>query len=342
MTEISSMRREIEDIPSAVARLLAHGVPEIVKTADLLRRRDPLVVATIARGSSDHAASYLKYAIELTLGLPVASIGPSIASIYERRLRLPRAVVLAVSQSGGSPDIVAAAEAARAGGATVIALTNTPDSALARAAEITIDLCAGTENSVAATKSFVASVVAGLMLIARWSGDSALGASLPGLPQVLANAISCDWSALDEALARQPSLYVLGRGPGMAIASEVALKFKETCSIQAEAYSSAEVAHGPRALVTAGYPVLALAARDAAEASVIRTTDDLVAQGANAFITSAQSSAGRTLPFVATGHSITDALPLVVSFYAFVEALARRRGLDPDRPPHLLKVTRTL
>ena len=342
MTDLTLMRREIEEIPEAAARLLAQTEALLASAGHALKRKNPAVIVTIARGSSDHAASFLKYAIELTAGIPVASIGPSIVSIYGRELKLDRAAAIAISQSGKSPDIVAMTEAARRAGALSFAITNTPGSPLAAAADFTIDLHAGAERSVAATKTFVSSVVAGLALIAHWTADEKLLAALATLPVALRDAVACDWSPLLEALDGHQSLYVLGRGPALAIASEAALKFKETCAIHAEAYSAAEVMHGPVRIVEKGYPVLVLAARDAAESSVAGMADKLAAQGAMTFVTSQRASAARALPFAVSGHPLTDALVLIVSFYGFVEALSRRRGFDPDRPPHLNKVTETV
>ncbi|HEV7346339.1 MAG TPA: SIS domain-containing protein [Devosia sp.] len=336
------MRQEVEAIPGVVANFLDQSGSALDAAAAELRKRSPALVATVARGSSDHACSYLKYAIELTLGLPVASIGPSVASIYGRDLKLDGAATIAISQSGKSPDIVGMTQSARRSGATTIAVTNTADSPLAEASDFTIDLRAGPEKSVAATKTFVTSVVAGLALVARWGGDDSLRTAIADLPDALARAVACDWSPLIEALEGHEALYVLGRGPGFAIANEAALKFKETCNIQAESYSAAEVMHGPVAIVTPGYPVLGLAARDAAETSVADMTHKLAGQGALAFLTSDRPGSARTLPFAATGHPITDPLALIVSFYGFVEALSRHRGLDPDVPPALKKVTETL
>ncbi|MBK8083117.1 MAG: SIS domain-containing protein [Devosia sp.] len=335
------MRREVEEIPAAVARLLAAGRDDFVAGGAALRAADPVAIVTIARGSSDHAASFLKYAVELLAGIPVASVGPSIVSIYGRELKLARTAAFAVSQSGRSPDIVAMAESARRNGALTFALTNTPDSPLAAAADRAIALRAGEEKSVAATKTFVASVVAGLALIGHWLGDEALLAALDSLPQLLEQAVGCDWQPLLGALDQHQSLYVLGRGPALAIASEAALKFKETCGLHAEAYSAAEVLHGPARIVERHFPVLVLAARDAAEASVAEVAERLAGQGARVFITSVNARAAERLPFAAAGHPITDALALIVSFYGLVEALSRRRGFDPDRPPYLKKVTET-
>jgi glucosamine--fructose-6-phosphate aminotransferase (isomerizing) len=308
----------------------------------LLRDADPAVIVTIARGSSDHAATYLKYAIELTAGIPVASLGPSIASIYHAPLRLNRAACLAISQSGQSPDLLALAASVRAAGACTIALTNAVASPLAVAADLAVPLKAGPENSVAATKSFVTSIVAGLAILAHWQEDGALHAALTALPAQCEEAIGQEWPALASALAAANSLFVLGRGPAYAIANEAALKFKETCGLHAEAYSGAEVLHGPAALARRGFPVIALIARDAAEPAMAATASRLATQGGMVFASSTAASGAQTLPFVATGHSLTDPLALIVSFYAFIERLARQRGFDPDAPPDLSKITKTL
>jgi glucosamine--fructose-6-phosphate aminotransferase (isomerizing) len=336
------MRMEIDEIPDAARRLLDGSAASLAEAGERLKRLQPVMVATIARGSSDHAAAFLKYAIELTAGVPVASIGPSIMSIYGRELRLDGCAAISISQSGKSPDIVAMAQSARRNGAFSIALTNTADSPLAGSADIAIDLAAGKEQSVAATKSFVSSVIAGLAILAHWADDGGLSAALTKLPEALSRAITVDWTPLLGALKDRNSLYVLGRGPALAIAQEAALKFKETCGIHAEAYSAAEVLHGPARIVEAGFPVLALAARDASEAGVAEIADRLARQGATAFATTNRVEVAQRMPFVETGHGITDALVLIASFYAFVEMLSRHRGFDPDRPPHLRKVTETV
>ncbi len=335
------MQQEIAGIPDAVATFLDRSAAAIARAGRRLRDKDPALIATVARGSSDHAANYLKYAAELSAGIPVASLGPSIASIFGARLKLDRATCIAISQSGKSPDIVKMAETAREGGALTVALTNTADSPLADASDEVIDILAGAERSVAATKTFVNSVVAGLALLAECIEDDGLRSALAALPGQLEAARNCDWSALCEATDGHESLFILGRGPSLAIAGEAALKFKETSSVHAEAYSSAEVMHGPVSIVGGGFPVLALAARDAAEHSIVGAADELTAKGASVFVTSDAAATARQLPFTTTGHTLTDPLALIVSFYAFIEAFARRRGLDPDHPTHLRKVTET-
>ncbi|RYE11320.1 MAG: SIS domain-containing protein [Hyphomicrobiales bacterium] len=342
MANATYMRMEIDEIPDATRRLLEHSSESLAEAGKRLRALQPVMVATIARGSSDHAAGFLKYAIELTAGVPVASIGPSIMSIYGRELRLDGCAAISISQSGKSPDIVAMAQSARRNGGLGIALTNTPDSPLAASADIAVDLMAGKEQSVAATKSFVSSVVAGLAILGNWTGDAHLLAALEKLPAYFARAVTADWTPFVAALRDRNSLYVLGRGPAFAIAQEAALKFKETCGIHAEAYSAAEVLHGPARIVETGFPVLALASRDASEAAVAEIADRLSRQGATCFATSDRVQVAQRLPYIETGHPVTDALTLIVSFYGFVEMLSRHRGFDPDNPPHLKKVTETV
>jgi glutamine---fructose-6-phosphate transaminase (isomerizing) len=336
------MLREIAEIPDATQRLLDQSGNALAQAGAAIAALDPAFLTTVARGSSDHAAAFLKYAVELAAGIPVASLGPSIASIYGARLKLAKSASISISQSGKSPDIVAMAKAVRDGGALTIAITNTAGSPLAEASDHAIDIRAGVEKSVAATKTFVASAVAGLAILGHWIGDKTLLAALNELPGHFSRAIACDWMEVAGALAKGSSLFILGRGPSAAIANEAALKFKETSGMHAEAYSAAEVMHGPMALVGKGFPVLALAARDKSEVAMIDAADQLADKGGAVFITSTLKTRAASLPFEATGHPLTDPLALIVSFYGFIEAFARHRGLNPDEPRHLRKVTETL
>ncbi len=342
MNSTTQMRAEINEIPQAAARLIDGSKKILLRIDEAVRIQSPRFLATIARGSSDHAAGFLKYAVELESGLPVASIGPSVASVYQRQMRMAHSVTLAISQSGKSPDIVAMAENARRGGSLVVALTNVPDSPLAAAANLTMDLMAGPEVSVAATKTFVNSAIAGLLILAESTENAALRRAIAGLPETLAQAVALDWSELHEALDGKSSLYILGRGPSLPIAGEAALKFKETCGLHAEAFSAAEVMHGPVSIVGQGFPVLALCAGDESEAHVATVADQMAGQGAIVFALTDKVRAARTLPRVSTGHRLTDALVQIASFYGFVEAQSRRLGLDPDKPRHLRKVTETI
>lgn len=332
---MTHMADEIAQIPQAAERFLTRNAGALVQIGAAMRALDPALIVTVARGSSDHAATYLKYAVELSAGVPVASVGPSVASVYGRRLRLERAVCVAISQSGRSPDIVAMLASARDSGALTLAITNHPESPLAQTADHDLPMLAGPETSVAATKTFAVSVLAGLALLAEWQDDDALRAAVSALPGAFAQALALDWSPLCERLVRAQSAYVLGRGPGFAIAAEAALKLKETCALHAEAHSAAEVLHGPAALARDAFPVLALAVQDAARPHVLATAERLTAQGAEVFVTSVD------LPAVPPLHPLVDPAVLVVSIFALAESLARRRGLDPDAPLHLRKVTET-
>lgn len=342
MTQTTHMYKEIRQIPAAVHTLLTDGLGPIKETAQALRRADPAFIATVARGSSDHAATYFKYTAELALGLPVASIGPSIASIYGAKLRLAGAACIGISQSGQSPDIVAMVQSAHDQGALAVAITNDPASPLARASDHCLNIHAGPEHSVAATKTFVTSAVAGFALLAYWKKDQALVKALSALPDDLEFASKQSWPQLREKMADRNSLLVLGRGPSYAMSNEAALKFKETCQIHAESYSSAEVLHGPVSIVAPHYPVLALAARDASESAIVDVADKLALAGADVFITSARTAHSHSLPFAKTGHPLLDPLALIVSFYAFIERLSLDRGRNPDTPRNLKKVTETV
>jgi glutamine---fructose-6-phosphate transaminase (isomerizing) len=338
----SFMAKEVAEIPQATARFLTLSKAAVAEAAAGLRARDPRLIVTVARGSSDHAATYLKYCIELAAGVPVASVGPSIASIYGATLRLGGTACIGISQSGRSPDIVEMMRSAGASGALTVAITNFSDAPMADVCDFCLPLQAGVEQSVAATKTFVTSAVAGLCLLAEWRDNAALRDAVASLPAAFEQALSLDWSPLAERLARAQSLYVLGRGPSFAIACEAALKFKETCGLHAEAYSAAEVLHGPAAIAQAKFPVFALGVADAALPQLVATAARLAGQGADVYLTGAAVQGATTLPSVSGLHPLVAPLALIVGFYGFIEALARRRGFDPDTPPHLRKVTETL
>ena len=256
-------------------------------------------------------------------------------------LRLQGAAALAVSQSGRSPDIVALLAAARDAGAETIALVNASDSPLGQASHREIALEAGPERSVAATKSFVCSIAASLGLLAEWSQDATLLAALERLPGQLERALEADWSAALEPCAQAASLYTLGRGPGLAVAAEAALKFKETAILHAECFSGAELIHGPVSLVEPGFPAFAFLVDDAARPGLQDLCRRLDQTGAAVFAIGT-SPAGTALPHAATGHPLTEPLSMIVSFYRFAEALSRARGHDPDNPRGLKKVTETV
>jgi glucosamine--fructose-6-phosphate aminotransferase (isomerizing) len=265
----------------------------------------------------------------------------SLLTLQPSRLRCDGLAAFAFSQSGRSPDLVSSTRQLRAAGAATVAFVNEATSPLADAAQWTVPIRAGSETSVAATKSFIAQLAAGARLVSAWQGDAELLDALRALPQALTAAASSDWTAALPQLANAERLYVVGRGTGLAIAQEAALKFKETCGIQAEAFSSAELRHGPMALVGAGFPVLVLALRGPAQAGLLTLADELRARGAAVLLVAPAGTAGVDLPLVTALQADLDGITAVQSFYLMVEALARLRRYDPDAPAHLSKVTLT-
>jgi len=339
MNETSTlMFQEAASSAEVIARQLTRNQAAIRALADDLRRHPPPFVVTCARGSSDHAATYAKYLIETRLGIVTASASPSVGSVYKARLKLAGALYLVISQSGKSPDLLLNAQLAKAGGARVVALVNVEDSPLAGLADTVIALGAGVENSVAATKSYLASLAAIAQLTAYWADDGALIAALDALPAALERAWQCDWQALGDGLVDAHNLFVIGRGPGLAAANEAALKFKETCGLHAESYSAAEVRHGPMALVGPEFPVLIFAQPDATGDDARALRDAFAARGARTWLAGEDGE----LPLAPAPHPLCAALLTVQSFYRAINALALKRGFNPDLPPHLNKVTETL
>jgi glutamine---fructose-6-phosphate transaminase (isomerizing) len=337
------MATEIAETGAAIRRQLDANAQAAAELAAKLRAGDPPFVVTIARGSSDHAALFLKHVIELKVGLACASLGPSIASLYHAPLRLDRAVAITISQSGRSPDIVAMQLAAKQAGATTIALVNDAASPAALDADALLPLHAGEERSVAATKSMIASLVAGLSLAAQWSGDAELAAALDRVPAILETTRAGPADEAVEALAKTGSLYVIGRGATFAVAAEAALKLKETSAIHAEAFSSAEVLHGPAGVIDQNFPVLCFAPADAARDGFFETVERLESFGAAPLMVDvAPHPRWPTLAAPDGGHALTTPIAALHAFYRLAEAVARRRGRDPDQPPHLMKVTRTV
>ncbi len=338
----SFMAAEVAEIPDAVARFLDREGGRVELLGRRLRDLDPAVVVTCARGSSDNAAAYFKYLTEIHLGVPVASVGPSVASVYRAPLRLKGAVIVSVSQSGRSPDIVALQAAAREAGAFAISIVNRTDSPLFAEADAALPLHAGEERSVAATKSCIGSAVVLAALVAAWRDDGALLKAVHALPGVLREAVRADWSPALPVFTAADNAYLVGRGPAFPIAAEAALKFKETAVLHAEAFSGAEVMHGPLQLLDDGFPVLAFRQRDASAEAMDGAVARLRGAGGRVFVAGRDASEGEVLPTPPTGHGSLDPLAALTAFYTLAEQVARGRGHDPDRPSHLRKVTETV
>jgi glucosamine--fructose-6-phosphate aminotransferase (isomerizing) len=335
----TQMAAEFREAPEVVRRQAQDMTQPIADLVAALKRRPPHVIVTCARGSSAHAATFGKHLIERHLGIPVSAVAPNIAAVYRQRLRLEGQLFLAISQAGRSEDIVESVVMARESGALTAALVNDTGSPLAKCSDIVLPMTAGPELSVAATKTFVASLAALLSLAGAWGNDAAIRRALDRLPERLAAAADLDWTAALPAFAAAANLMSIGRGPTLAVAREAALKLKETCGIHAEAFSGAEFQHGPIALVARGYPTILFMPTDAAAEGLKALAIDLTAKGAAVFMTG--SHAGAPLTTLAPDHPDADAICLIQSFYRLVIAVAQRRGSNVDRPPHLQKVTRT-
>lgn len=335
------MEAEAGEAACAVTRMLAINRPAFAAIGERLRAAPPAVVVTCARGSSDHAATYAKYLIETMTGTPTASAALSVASVYDAPAAAPGLrLCLAISQSGQSPDLIAMVEAQRAAGAFVVAIVNAENSPLAAIADVVVALSAGKERSVAATKSYIASLAAIAAIVVAWTQDARLSDALGDLPGRLAAAFELDWSAAVSAFEGATSLFVLGRGYGLGIAQEAALKFKETCALHAESFSAAEVRHGPMAIIGRNFHILALGGTDRAGMSVRDAAEDFRARGATVLLVDPDDAAS-DLPAIA-GHPAIEPILMIQSFYRMASALALGRGCDPDSPPHLNKVTETL
>jgi glucosamine--fructose-6-phosphate aminotransferase (isomerizing) len=337
----AQMAAELQEAPEAVRRQRREIQAPLAELAGRLKRRPPQVVVTCARGSSAHAATFGKHLIERYLQIPVAAAAPNIASVYRQRLRLKDQLMLAISQSGRSDDLIEQTMLARDAGALTACLTNHPDSPLASACDVVLPMSAGPELSVAATKTFITSLAALARLTAQWSDDANLAAALERLPDRLAESGALDWSPALDSLAAASSLVTIGRGPTLAIAREAALKFKETCNLHAEAFSGAEFLHGPVALVETCYPLILFMPTDAAATGLRQLARDLRGKGAAVFCAETGDAAPDRLLAIPPDHPETDAVCLAQSFYGLAVRLATRLGIDVDRPRHLQKVTRT-
>lgn len=345
--EPTRMFLEAAEAGAAVVRFLAQNGATLDALGQWLRGAPPPFVVTCARGSSDHAATYAKYLVETRLGIPTVSAAFSTVSLFDAPLASrgeAPAICLAISQSGRSPDLLATVERYRAAGAWVIVLVNDETAPLAGIADALLPLCAGPETSVAATKSYITSLVGIAALVGAWSEDKRLCADLAQLPERLDQSFNLDWSPVVSGLANASSLFTIGRGYSLAIAQEAALKLKETCGLHGEAFSAAEARHGPMAIVREGFPVLAFATDDAAGDDVRELCGEFASRGALVWL--ADAAGGDEVPGVVRLPALRAApelspLLMIASFYRMAESLSRARGYDPDRPPHLSKVTRT-
>lgn len=348
MTGISQFEREIREQPEALARLLDRGWTEAEAVAREVRAYRPQSVVIAARGSSDNAARYAKYLLGAFNHLAVGLAAPSLFTLYQAPPSLAGALIVGISQSGESPDIVAVIDEARRQGALTLAITNVPDSPLAQAAVCCLPLHAGVERSVAATKTYTNQLLALAMLSAALDGAPERRELLGGLPEAVAATLDLN-AAIEERVVRfryAGHFVVMGRGFNFATAFEIALKIKETCYVIAEPYSTADFLHGPVAMVEPGFPALLVAPAGAVAEDATELLDLLVRRRAEVIVISDRpdllARAGTLLPLPPGVPEWLSPVIAVVPGQLWAVALARARGLDPDQPRGLTKVTRTL
>lgn len=344
----STMALEIREIPSRLAALVRDGRGEIDAAASAIASSRPRWASVAGRGTSDHAATFARYLLEAVLGMPSGLAAPSITSVYEAPIDWAGGLLVAVSQSGQSPDLAAVARAARAGGALTVAVTNDGSSPLAAAVSWVIDSRAGPERSVTATKTYVAELVVLAMLVEAVRPEAGLRRQLDRLPDEIDRviAMSNNWLEATEVVGRFAAAdraLVVSRGYNLATALEIALKLKEAAGLFAEGYSTADLQHGPVTLAAPSVPVLAIRPPGQMGARV----DDVVGRLANdgsAPWTIDAGSDGAGDRALRLGLDLPDLLSpaaLVVPGQLLAEAVGLRRGLDPDAPRGLVKVTRT-
>ena len=334
----TAMAREIAEIPDAARRLIAHSY-QVDAIARQIRAAQPRVVVVCGRGSSGHVGTYLRYLFETRLGLLESAAAPSIVTAYRRPPEMRDALFVLISQSGRSPDLVTATQVARSAGALTLAVVNDRNSPAAAVSNLVLPICAGPEYAVAATKTVALSMVAVAQLVAHLAEDAELTGALNRLPDRLQDALACDWSAWGDSLLTAPAAFVAARGYGLGTGREIALKMTEALRLPALGYSAAELRHGPRAAITPETPVIVLRQNDESAVAVDELVRDLRAANETVFLAGGPDS---TLPWIGDDHPVCDPIAMLPPAYKAIEATARRRGLDPDRPEHLSKVTHTL
>jgi glucosamine--fructose-6-phosphate aminotransferase (isomerizing) len=334
---VSSMAQEICESGDVVARIVRNRAA----VADVARRLDiasaPLSVLC-GRGSSGHVGVFLRYLIETRLHLPVSASAPSVITAFRKPLTLRNALFIVISQSGRSPDLVAATRSARDSGARTVAIVNAAASPVADAAEFVIPIEAGAEHSVAATKTVIGSLAAGAGLIADLAGDAALSSALERLPERLRRALTLDWSAVAGDLPGASAVFVASRGLGLGSAREIALKLAEILRLPALGFSAAELQHGPRAALSSRTPVILMRLMDETAATLDALAHELEESGIALHLCGGPRG---TLPWLGDDDPATDAITMLVPAYRMIEQAARAWGFDPDRPPQLSKVTET-
>jgi glucosamine--fructose-6-phosphate aminotransferase (isomerizing) len=322
---------------------LADGADAIAKVAAEITDAAPRFVLFVGRGSSDHAALYGKYLVEITHGLPAGLVSPSTMTVYGTRPQLRDVLYIAVSQSGGSPDLVRSIEIAREQGALTLAVTNNPNSALATEAELHLDVLAGQEQSIAATKSYTAEILALYLLFDRARGGD--GRHARALPDLGTRVLDCDIGAIVQRYRFAQRLIITGRGYSYPTALEAALKLMETCYLSAQAFSGADLLHGPLAAVDPHMPVLAIVQDGAGGQAMLPVLSRLAERNADVVTVGPERALEHVLGRITLPGGIPEELSPMLEILPLQQLalqLAIARGGDPDKPRSLYKVTETL
>lgn len=344
---MSLMLREIAEQPQALARTIQQEREKLAGLGDSLKKRDIELIVLVARGSSDNAALFGRYLLEITTGIPVSLCAPSVHTLYRARLDLRHALVVGVSQSGEGEDINRVLENARAGGAFVIGITNEPSSSMIELVDETLLMHGGQERSVAATKTFTGQMMLFYMLAAVLTKDN-LRIDYELIPELAARALE-QQPAIVELVQRyvfMENCVIVGRGLAYGNAYEFALKLMETCYVVAERFSSADFLHGPLAMIERHFPVFLFAPPGV----MLAGTRDLIGRlgelrAETLAITGDIETAGMCSRSIIMPREIDEFLapiPYIVPAQLFAALLAEAKGLNADAPRSLSKVTRTL
>lgn len=342
-----SMRDEIQQQPAVLTNLVSQERQTVEDIADRIRSRDICYVVIAARGSSDNAARYGKYLFGSLLGLQVALATPSLFTLYHRPPDFQGACVIGISQSGQSEDVVSVLREGRRQGVPTLGITNHPDSPLAQHSDHVLNLRAGDEKAVAATKTYTAQLVALAMLATAWLEDGIRQQELAFIPDALEATLRLEQEIEDAVGTYVDATHgvVVGRGYNYSTAFEIALKLKETCNLAVEPFSPADFLHGPIALVKSGYPAIVVAPSGAAFDNLLSFSRELRDKGASLLVVSDRSAA---LELADVPLELPVSVPewlspvvCVVPGQMLALHLALARGLDPDQPPALKKITIT-
>lgn len=343
------MLQEIHEQPAAIARLVDEERERVWHMCSSWHSAPPRFIMLAARGTSDHAALYAKYLFEIENGIPVALAAPSVASIYQARVRMDGALVIGISQSGEAADVIEVLQRARQEGAETLAITNVADSPLVGVADHLIALHAAPEKAVAATKTFTSTMAALLLLSAAISQSQSLHDGLDRLPALIADVLSGEDAirAKVERFRYLEDCVLLGRGYNMATAFELGLKLRETCYLRTLPFATPDFVHGPIAILDEAIPVFAIANQGATLPSVLDVIGKSKARGAEVMVVGnaeeALQIADVAFP-VNRGQQVPEVLspfPSIVAGQLLAQRLAVLKGIDPDRPRGLNKVTIT-